>query len=130
MKKAIDAPLSPLPSKILSLTNSREQNIGKKTKTNISIGQASTSPILDLKSPPSFPKNIPIKQSSVKTINYKQIIRDFIASEDNRDIESVLSFYNFPITRYWRTILLNGVELKDKYNRIWDNSVKSENKIV
>src|SRR5690606_25022820 len=61
---------------------------------------------------------------------YKQIIRDFVDAEDQRDFESIADYFSTNLMRYWDLKFPSKTELRTYYNNAWKNSDSSSNEII
>lgn len=61
---------------------------------------------------------------------YKQIIRDYIAAEDERDFNKIYSYYSGNMLRYWDMYVPTRDGLFKKYSATWSNATSSQNEIL
>jgi hypothetical protein len=69
------------------------------------------------------------RKNTSNFIDYPQQIVDFTKSEDSREIEKVLDFFQFPLLNYWENENLNRTELKKRYLNYWKTYQYSKNNI-
>ena len=62
-------------------------------------------------------------------IDFKKEIVDFTNAEDSRNIDKVLSFYEFPVLNYWKYKEISKIDLKELYLSYWKRYEYSENEI-
>jgi len=61
------------------------------------------------------------------TVGRKKLISDFLVSEENRNIEDILSFYSENTKRYWNVDKPSKMEISEQYTKVWENSSNSQN---
>lgn len=60
--------------------------------------------------------------------NLRLLIYDFVKAEDNRDLEKIISLFEFP-TYYWNKIV-SEEEVRKQYRRVWKNIYASKNYVL
>lgn len=62
---------------------------------------------------------------------YKKEIRDLLRAEDRREIETILTYFDFEnLDRYWNLNRPSKREVRAAYNKAWSAGSESKNKIV
>jgi len=83
--------------------------------------------------PPAAPVIVPAPaavQNKNNNDEYVDIIKNFIAAEDRRDIRAINTYLSEHIERYWDILNPNYEEINDRYSQSWNKMGYSKNHII
>lgn len=106
---------------IFNLTQEQLKHIGNADVD--SIEESNDSEISNSK-----PKPKPTQ--SLESQNPRQLILDYFSAEDNRDLQTVMSFWSESPTRYWDIYYPELFEIKKRYRESWKAMSSSSNRVV
>jgi len=68
-------------------------------------------------------------QEEIKVVDFSDQIRSFLQAEDNRDFNTIYSFYAPEIIKYWSFKYPSIDKLKREYTSSWNRTIYSQNNI-
>lgn len=69
------------------------------------------------------------EESIAEPIDYDELIRAFLHSEDSRDINTILEFFAPTIQNYWSRINPTVSQMRDSYSNAWEKSSHTKNNV-
>jgi len=68
-------------------------------------------------------------QEEIIVVDFSDQIRSFLQAEDNRDFNTIYSFYAPEIVKYWGFKYPSEDKLKKEYTSSWNRTIYSQNNI-